>query len=447
MAATFNKFERTAWLVLLASLSWMAGATTAVAQMGYETEPINYSKTVPKDRIAQLQQAISAGTITLEYDQKHGYLPALLKQLEVPVSSQTLVFSQTSLQLRKISPDRPRALYYNDDTYLGWVQGGDVIELSATDPELGVVFYTLDQARQELPKFSRDQGHCMACHETSRTQNVPGYVIRSVFADAAGRPMLGSGTFVTDQRSPFEHRWGGWYVTGRHGAMRHMGNVIAGTDDGREHLDRELGANLLELPKRVDATRYLSPHSDLVALMVLEHQTQMQNFITLANFETRQAWHYNQVMNKALDRPDDFRSESTERRIATVADKLVQYLLFCEEFQLTAPVEGSSSFATEFAARGPMDKQGRSLRQLNLKTRLLEYPCSYLIYSESFDALPEVVKGEIYRRLYDVLTATTTDGEFAHLSLEQRQAIREILCETKPEVERVFASSAETNQK
>jgi hypothetical protein len=442
MAEISNKIERAAWLALIASLSWTLCAAPAAAQMGYEAEPINYSKTAPQDRIAQLQQAISAGTTTLEYDKKHGYLPALLKQLEVPISSQTLVFSQTSLQLRKISPERPRALYYNDDTYLGWVQGGDVIELSATDPELGVVFYTLDQARQEVPKFTRDQGHCMACHETSRTQNVPGFVIRSVFADAAGRPMLGSGTFVTDQRSPFEHRWGGWYVTGQHGAMRHMGNVIAGNEDGREHLDRELGANRLELPGRVDVTRYLSPHSDLVALMVLEHQTQMQNFITLANFETRQAWHYNQVMNNALERPEEFRSESTERRIATVADKLVQYLLFCEEFQLTSPVEGSSGFAAEFSARGPTDKQGRSLRQLNLKTRLLEYPCSYLIYSESFDALPEVVKVEIYRRLYDVLSATTTKDEFAHLSLEQRQAIREILCATKPEVERVFANFA-----
>lgn len=442
MAVILNKRDRLVWPALVACLGCLLGTTPVAAQMGYEAEPIKYSATTPTDRIAKLQQAISAGTIKLEYDKKHGYLPALLKQLEVPVSSQTLVFSQTSLQLRKISPERPRALYYNDDTYLGWVQGGDVIELSATDPQLGVVFYTLDQAKQELPKFTRDQGHCMACHETSRTQNVPGFVIRSVFPDAAGRPILGSGTFVTDQRSPFEQRWGGWYVTGQHGEMRHMGNVIAGTSSGREQLDREAGANLHELPTRVDASRYLSPHSDLVALMVLEHQTQMHNFITLANFETRQAWHYNQVMNKALDRPEDFRSESTERRIATVADKLVKYLLFCEEFQLTAPVEGSTSFATEFSARGPKDKQGRSLRQLNLKTRLLEYPCSYLIYSESFDALPEVVKDEIYRRLYDILTATTPDGEFAHLSLDQRQAIREILCETKPEVGRVFAEFA-----
>jgi hypothetical protein len=436
--------ERGGWLMLIVCCFGTLWVEPAAAQVSYEADPINYSKTEPTDRIAQLQQQMTAGSVSLDYDEKHGYMPALLKLLEVPISSQTLVFSQTSLQLRKISPERPRAIYYNDDTYLGWVQNGDVIELSATDPALGVVFYTLDQARQEHPKFSRDQGHCMACHETSRTQNVPGYVVRSVFPDAAGRPMLGSGTFVTDQKSPFEHRWGGWYVTGKHGEMRHMGNVIAGTDRGRERLDRERGANLLELPERVDPERYLAPHSDLVSLMVLEHQTQMQNFITLANFETRQAWHYNQVMNEALERDADFRSESTERRIEAVAGKLVDYLLFSEEFQLTSPVEGSSKFASEFSARGPRDSQGRSLRQLNLKTRLLEYPCSYLIYSASFDALPKVVKEVIYRRLFEVLSAPTADDAFEHLSLEQRQAIREILCETKPEVETAFAQLATT---
>ena len=418
---------------LLALWGVLLGASSLWAQMSIEADPIRYSQQPGNNPVTRLQQELDAGNITLEHDEQHGYLPALLKALRVSRDSQTLVFSQTSLQLRKISPSRPRAIYFNDETYIGWVQTGDVLEVATADPELGALFYTLEQAKTERPRFIRDQGHCLSCHETSRTQNVPGFVVRSVFSDAAGRPLLGSGTFVTDHTSPFEQRWGGWYVSGQHGDMRHMGNVIATGRLGETQLDRERGANLMELPKQFDARRYLTPHSDLIALMILEHQAQMHNFITLANFETRQAWHYNQVMNKALDRPENYRSESTERRVAAVAEKLVHYLFFCEEFQLSAPVRGTSQFAQAFAEPGPRDKRGRSLRQLNLQTRLLEYPCSYLIYSPTFDALPTLAKDEIYRRMVQILTATDERDEFSHLSLEQRRAIREILSDTKPE--------------
>ena len=414
-------------------MALILAAGPAAAQLQFESEPINYQDAPVHDRIAQLQQKVDDGEIQLSYEGRRGYLRDVLRLLEVPPSSQALVFSQTSFQLRKISPHRPRAVYFNDDTYVGWVQGGDVIEFAAVDPQQGAIFYTLDQQRVSQPKFLRDRGQCMTCHASSRTQGVPGLLIRSVYADADGRPQLGSGTFTTDHRSPFTERWGGWYVSGTHGKLRHMGNCISRDRSNPEAIDIESGANRTDLKEFVDTTPYLKPTSDIVALMVMEHQTQMHNYITLANFETRHAQHYDRIMNKALGRPEDYQSESTGRRIVSAAEKLVRYMLLVDEFQLTSPVKGVSEFAAEFSSLGPLDSQDRSLRQLDLSSRLFKYPCSYLIYSDAFDSLPALVKQEVYRRLLEVLSGSDQDAQFEHLSSADRTAIREILTDTKPD--------------
>jgi hypothetical protein len=258
-------------------------------------------------------------------------------------------------------------------------------------------------------------------------------LVRSVFSDRGGVPLLGSGTFTTNHGSPFDERWGGWYVTGTHGELRHMGNVCIQDKSEPEQLDREAGANVTDLTRFVRTAPYLSPHSDIVALMVLEHQTQMHNALTRANFETRLAEHQDQVMNQALGRPAGHRSESTQRRIATVADEVVRHLLFSGEFRLTSVVQGTSDFAAEFAERGPHDHRGRSLRAFDLSQRLFTYPCSYLIYSESFDRLPPVVKTQVYDRLRSVLTGADLSPDYAHLTASDRKAILEILSETKPD--------------
>jgi hypothetical protein len=412
--------------LLIHSPSW--------GQLDFEREPIDYHGRPVNDPVAKLQAALDAGEATLEYDAERGYLPALLERLNVPPSSQMLVFSKTSFQLRKISPQRPRAIYFSDDMYVGYVQRGDVLELSAVDPELGAVFYTLSQEKSETPRFVRDRGQCLTCHASSRTQGVPGHVVRSVFADRSGQPQLGSGTFTIDHRSPFEQRWGGWYVTGEHGAMRHMGNVTAADRDRPENLDRESGANVTDLKPLVNVDPYLVPTSDLAALMVLEHQAQMHNLLTYAAYETRSAEHYDAIMNEAFGRPADHQSETTQRRIASAGERALQYLLFGEEFQLTSPVKGVSAFAEEFAAAGPRDGRGRSLRDFDLQRRLFKHPCSYLIYSPAFDALPAAMKSYLGRRLHEVLTGEDQSPPFAHLSPEDRQSILEILQETKPDL-------------
>ncbi len=407
---------------------------TAWGQIDFEKEPINYGTSSTNDPVAELQERIDSGEVPLAFDEKHGYLRSVLELLGIQPSSQVLVHSKTSFQLRRISPSRPRAVYFNDESYVGWVQHGDVIEVMATDPVQGEVFYTLFQDKDDHPELIRDRGQCITCHASSRTQGVPGGLVRSVFVDAGGQPQYGSGTFTIDHRSPFAERWGGWYVTGTHGQMRHMGNVVAKNRQHPEALDREAGANVTDLSDRLNVSPYLTPHSDLVALMVLEHQTQMQNYLTLASYECRSAAHYDGVMNTALDRPKDFVSDSTSRRTESVGDRLLRYILFADEFPLTSPVEGTSTFAKDFEARGPRDSRGRSLRDFDLQSRMFRYPCSYMIYSPSFDRLPDPVKQHVVKRLHDVLTEKEDDQEFSHLSTDDRQAILEILVETKPDL-------------
>jgi hypothetical protein len=266
------------------------------------------------------------------------------------------------------------------------------------------------------------------------THDTPGLLVRSVFPDARGQAVLSAGTFLTTQHSLWSERWGGWYVTGTHGSMRHMGNSVV-TDESKPDalLDRSTGANVTDLAGRFDTGAYLSKGSDLVGVLVLEHQAETHNLIARANHQARLALRDEDAMNRALGRPGGEHSDSTRARIEAPAEALVRQMLFVDEPLLTDPIAGTSEFAEQFEARGPHDAMGRSLRDLDLKRRLFRYPLSYLIYSEAFDALPAEVKDYVYRRLWQVLNQDDADaGEFSHLKRSQRHAIREILAETKP---------------
>jgi hypothetical protein len=354
---------------------------------------------------------------------------ALLEALDVPVSSQTLVFSKTSLQRERIGPRTPRALYFNDDVYIGFCQHGDVLEISAADPQLGAVFYTLDQD-PVAPKLMRHTDACLQCHGSPQTRGIPGHVLRSVYPDRSGTPVLSLGSFRIDQTTPFAQRWGGWYVTGTHGQQKHLGNFLVRREREPEQIDNAAGLNLTSLAERIDVSAYPAPGSDLVALMVLEHQTEMHNLITRASFLARQALHEEAELNRELGRPSDYRSETTWRRLKNAGDPLVRYLLFSKEAALTEPIRGVSAFAEEFAQRGPRDAQGRSLRQLDLEKRLFRHPCSYVVYSDAFAALPAPMKNYVYERLLDVLKGRDYSGDFDHLSAADRLAIYEILVGT-----------------
>jgi len=401
----------------------------------YETRPVD-------DPIARLQKRVDAGQVKLEFRDGQGYLKSVLDALTVRPESQVLVFSKTSFQAPRIVPGLPRAIYFSDDVSVGWVRGGDVLEFASVDPKQGVIFYTLDQAATETPRFDR-QDTCLQCHANGATVGVPGLVVRSVYTSASGMPVFHAGTFVTDHRSPLNERWGGWYVTGKHGAQTHMGNALVRDRSLPISLDSN-GQNVTDLQGRFDTGAYLTPYSDIVALMALEHQTRMTNLITRVGYEARMALHDNAAMNKALGRPNGVVSESVTRRVNSAVEEMVEYMLFTDEARLTEPVQGVSGFAESFARGAARDAHGRSLRDLDLKTRLLRYPCSYLIYSEAFDQMPEIAPDRVYRRLWEVLAGRDAQPKFANLSREDRKAIIEILLATKkglPEYWRVGESA------
>jgi hypothetical protein len=211
-----------------------------------------------------------------------------------------------------------------------------------------------------------------------------------------------------------------------------LGNLVVRAKKEPEQVDNTAGQNVTDLARHFDTSGYLTPHSDIVALMVLEHQADAHNLITQANFATRQALHYEQTLNRELGKPADEHWDSTKSRIKSACEPLVEYLLFCDETPLTHKIEGTSPFAAEFQERGPRDTKGRSLRELDLTRRMFKYPCSYLVYSPSFGGLPEDAKDYVFRRLREVLEGEVSGDKFKHLSQDDRKAIREILAETLP---------------
>lgn len=407
-------------------------SSTTFASDRFEDDPILYSQSKASNAVSRLQHQLQTGETTLAYDKNSGYLPALLDFLDISPSSQVLVFSKTSLQNRYISPQTPRAIYFNDDHYIGTVQHGDVLEISVSDPQLGAVFYTLGQHERAAPRLTRQTDNCLQCHASGLTRGTPGHIVRSVFPDAEGFPVLRAGTHRTFQSSPLKERWGGWYVSGTHGNQRHMGNVIASETEQNVEIDRSKGANIKDLSTLFNTRPYLTPHSDIVALMLLEHQAQMHNLITRANHGTQLALYDMDVINTLLKRPEDVLTPSAQRRIDSIAYKLVDHMLFVNEEPITELITGTSGFTEEFSRKGPHDSAGRSLRELDLESRLFKYPCSYLIYSDSFDALPEPVLESIYRRLYDILTGKVSDDAYLNLSNGTCKNILTILRETKP---------------
>jgi hypothetical protein len=422
---------RFAWALLIGLIS-LGSAAMALPGDGFDDEPINYTQSEATDLVARLQKQLDRGHL-LQRNNENGYLQAVLRELNIPVSSQTLVFSKTSLQTSRISPLSPRAIYFNDDVYVGWIPSSMVLEISAADPQLGATFYTLNQDRFATQKFVRQNFECLSCHSSGLTGGVPGHTVRSVFTTRDGQPFFSAGSYVTTDESPMSERYGGWYVTGTNGEQHHLGNLLLKNEAEALTVDRSAGANITTLHRFFDPSAYLSPHSDLVALTVLQHQTHLHNVITKANHETRKALLYEKLINKELGRGANFRSEGTTSRIRSVAEPLVRGLLFSGEAPLTGPISGTSTFVKEFEARGPFSAEKRSLRQFDLKKRLFRNPCSYLIYSESFAGLPAEVKDYVYRRFSEILSGKDATKEFAHLNIVERQSILQILRDTKPD--------------
>lgn len=387
---------------------------------GRDHPAIGYAVRPAHNAVTALNEKLRAGAVRLAYDPNRGYIASVLEALDVPVESQMLVFSKTSLMQSLISPRHPRSIFFNDSVAVGWVPGEPFVEVAAEDREQGVIFYTLDQKPPAgpytldalSPLFTR-RNDCLTCHESYSSLGVPGMLVRSVFPAQTGYAVRTLGDFLSDQRSPFRERWGGWYVTGKTAGLIHMGNqTFADSGEG----DPVLKPPALDsLQGRFDTGAYLSPYSDIVALLVFEHQMHMVNLFTRMGWEVRAA-------------------ESPAAKAAVLRDgaaEVADYMLFVDEAPLPGNIQGTSGFAEWFSRQGPSDSQGRSLRQLDLDRRLMRYPCSYMIYSAAFDGLPAAAKAAIYQRMSRILTGGEKAPKYARLPAADRRAILEILHQTK----------------
>ena len=426
------------WVGVLACVA-CAGVAVTFAQRrdvfvaSRDHPAIAYARGPVSDPIFQLNRRIQDGTLRLQFDRTggNGYLRSVLAALDIPIESQTLVFSETSLEAKLINPRNPRAVFFGDTVSVGWVRGSDTLELAAQDPVQGVIFYTLPQAPSDKPKLTRDDS-CLACHLSWDTLGVPGFFVLSTFPMSDDKNAYANG-FVADHRSTLADRWGGWYVTGRPGPLRHMGNVPV-IVHGKPDPQAPRSPVLASLDGRFDTKAYLSPLSDIVALMVLEHQTHMTNLLTRMGWEARLAAHARSNPAGSTPRQRD----DAAARVRETASDLVDYLLFLDEAPMAGAIRGSSGFAEKFSSQGPRDGKGRSLRQLDLDRRLMRYPCSYMIYTPAFDALPQDAKGAVYQRMWQILSGRETGTRYAVLSRADRQAIVEILRETKKDLPAYF---------
>jgi hypothetical protein len=415
-------------LFVLAGMRASVDAQRAGTFMGSPDDPaIKYSTAPVNNAVVDVNKKLQDGSIKFSFDSRSGYLRSALEALQLPLDSQLLVFSRVSLQGKRISEQNPRALFFNDRVALGWVRGGDVLEIAAHDESQGVVFYTLDQQTNEAepPQFKR-AFICLGCHVTGNTLGVPGLLM---FSTTRPEPTQFTGLpRHVDQDDPLNRRFGGWFVTGSTGSVRTMANDVAALD-GRPNRE------LTSVEGLFDAGGYRALSSDIVAHLVLTHQAGMTNLLTRAAWEARAA-------DPSLHPPytsTPAQQASIDAVMSGVAGEVVDYLLFVDEARFTDPVRGASGFAQRFSSDGPHDKKGRSLYELDLSRRLMKYPCSYLIYSPAFDALPPLAKDPIYRRMWEVLSGQEQDPRYrAALSLPDRRAIVEILRDTKKDLPPYF---------
>jgi hypothetical protein len=405
---------------------------------GLDHPAIQYHTRPTNDLVAKLNLDIQSGKVQLKFEGAQGYLRSVLEAMKVPVESQIVTFSKNSVQSYRISPKNPRTLFFNDAVTVGWVRGG-FIELAAEDPSQGVIFYTLSQQQADKPQFKRDD-ECLTCHESLNSVGVPGMLVRSMMTSPDGQPLPWLGNNVTDHRTPMAQRWGGWYVTGNSGSIRHLGNAMVTDTANPESAVTDQTLNLESLKSKFDTHAYLSPYSDIVALMVFEHQMHMTNLLTRIGWEARfasfEALSGNRKDGQNATIPTDLNPPLSES-----ANEIADYMLFVDEAPLGGRIRGTSGFTEKFSAEGPFDGKGRSLRQFDLRRRMMRYPCSYMIYSDAFDALPLEARDAIYKRMWQILSGKEKNKRYSRLNRADRQAIVEILRETKKDLPAYFQSA------
>ena len=403
------------------------GMPAPASKLRYDTEypPIGYSGVAKDNAIARLQARLDKGELRLEFRPGHGYLESLLAALGIDASSQTLVYSKTSIQTALIQAATPRAIYFNEDTYVSWIPGSDEMELGSMDSSLGQVFYTFNNREGVAAHFQRGLLDCLSCHDSLSYSGggVPRFLLMSVYVDTHGQPLTHEGSILTTDRTELRYRWGGWYVTGQHGSQLHLGNMQVHNVQELVQLESLRRGNLDNLDALFDTKPYLTDKSDIVALLVLLHQVTVQDLITEVNFDVRTA------LAKA---GKGKLPAQTQQELKEDMDALIGAMFFVDAAGYSSRISGSSGFDKWFQTQGPRDSRGRSLRELDLTTRLFRYPLSYLVYSAAFDALPDFAKQYIYTRFAQILSGRDQTKTFANLSAADRKDLLEILTATLP---------------
>jgi hypothetical protein len=436
-----KRWQLVPWGLVVSALAWGGNASAQYSQLRYDSDypTIGYSGPAVDNPIARLQGRLDRGETRLEFKGGRGYLDSLLRALGIDPSSQVLVYSKTSLQIDHISAAKPRAIYFNDDSYVAWVQGSDLLEMTVMDASLGAVFYTLKNEPDGDSQFERRTSQCLTCHDTYAMSGggVPRFLISSTLVDTDGIILGNESAHETDDHTPLAERWGGWYVTGMPDSEAHLGNLQIPARSTALPSRLAQRGTLASVATLFDATPYITDKSDIVALLVLEHQIDVKNLITRLSYKSRSFLARDAAAQGSAPVTLETASPKTRAAVKGMTEQLVRALLFKDAASYRHAIAGTAGYDRWFASQGPRDSQGRSLRDFDLHKRLFKYPLSYVIYSEAFDALPPYVKAGIYTRLREILSGVDRGGEFSYLSGEDRQSILQILTATKPD----FASS------
>ncbi len=406
------------FLTLLTISSLSAPALAAETQgprvIDFKAPPHHYLDHKPRDRFARLLEKALKGEVKFDTSSDKSFLISLLESLNIPISSQIMVFSASSLQSEIINPRNPRALYFNEDTYLGWVPGG-LVEIIAADPELGPMFYVFNRLRPggPVPDVQRST-KCMNCHAGNATRRVPGLIAESLLVSRAGSSLETYRRDVQGHQIPLELRFGGWHLTGEHNITHHKANVMGIPNNGKNEITSVNPGQFSDL------SLHLLPTSDILPHLIHEHQLGFENRLIYAIYTLRQLKSESKNMLGAAAK-----AEIEER-----AQELARYITFADEAKFPAKgITGDPAYAKDFLRDRRMTKAGLSLKDFDMKTRIFKHRCSYMLYTDTWKEAPRELKDRVYYHMALYLR-DQPDTQHAHLAPTERTAIRSILKET-----------------
>ena len=373
----------------------------------FKHEVHGYLDISPSDPFSKFMKRIEKGAVSLNYESDHAYLNSLFKELGISPHSQLLVYSTTSLQLSRISPRNPRAIYFSDDIYLGYVPGGQ-IEIIGIDPQLGAIPYifNLPQAKDTThPQIYRSK-RCMNCHASKEMGGAPSLLVGSVIPGPGGGTLDAFRRNIFGHNIPYAKRFGGWHITGNNPFPQSWANQTGIMENGEIHkISNPPG-------KYFTWQNYPVQGSSIIPHLLLEHQIGFTNLCISATYQFREI------------------NNSKDTFIDQQSDLLISYILFENEVSLPENrIDKKTKYALDFEGYEKENQTQDSLRRLNLDSRIFDLRCSYMLFSNSFSGLPHPLKMSIFQKLYHLLSCPQDKlpSRFSYLEQAERKKIKIIL--------------------